>query len=296
MNFANKLKNLRKNMGFSQEKLAEKIGVSRQAVTKWETENGIPDIENIISISKLFNVSIDELLLDEEMKKEDVEYLFESITEYDIDNVKSFDMKLGYAKSVFVNGYDGEKLYIKLASNTFKEIKEDFKVKIDDIKKRIDLDINSCLNTTKAKMKEDLNIFVKVPNKYVKCVEVALNSKDIEINSLKSENIELDIKAKNVCLKNIESNIEIDCNEDMQIICNCLRGQLSINQISATSTLFVPETLSFKAVKKGIRNKIYYQKDGNNISDFSMSDSDNVIEFNGIKSELIISILENREN
>ena len=47
MTFAEKLKSLRKQASMSQEQLAEKLGVSRQAVTKWETDTGIPDIENI---------------------------------------------------------------------------------------------------------------------------------------------------------------------------------------------------------------------------------------------------------
>ncbi len=47
MTFAEKLKSMRKQSGMSQEKLAEKIGVSRQAITKWESNTGIPDIENI---------------------------------------------------------------------------------------------------------------------------------------------------------------------------------------------------------------------------------------------------------
>lgn len=55
MTFAEKLKNIRKQSGMSQEQLAEKLGVSRQAVTKWETDAGIPDIENIMAISALFS-------------------------------------------------------------------------------------------------------------------------------------------------------------------------------------------------------------------------------------------------
>ena len=62
MNFAEKLKNARKMTGMSQEALAEKLGVSRQAVTKWETERGIPDIENMMILSKLFGISVDEFL------------------------------------------------------------------------------------------------------------------------------------------------------------------------------------------------------------------------------------------
>ena len=55
MNFAEKLKELRKQKGISQEQLSEKIYVSRQAITKWENGNGIPDITNLIAISNLFN-------------------------------------------------------------------------------------------------------------------------------------------------------------------------------------------------------------------------------------------------
>lgn len=65
MTFAEKLKSIRKKAGLSQEQLAEKLGVSRQAVTKWETETGIPDIENMMAISALFDISIDELLSNE---------------------------------------------------------------------------------------------------------------------------------------------------------------------------------------------------------------------------------------
>lgn len=62
MIFAEKLKTLRKQAGRSQEKLAEKLGVSWQAAAKWETDTGIPDIDNIMAVSKLFDISIDKLL------------------------------------------------------------------------------------------------------------------------------------------------------------------------------------------------------------------------------------------
>ena len=98
MTLAEKLKFLRKQAGMSQEQLAEKLGVSRQAVTKWETDAGIPDIENVIAISALFDISIDELLSNKNGAKKPTDYLFESITEYDIDEPKRFDMKFGGAK------------------------------------------------------------------------------------------------------------------------------------------------------------------------------------------------------
>lgn len=66
MSIGEKLKKCRKKAGLSQEQLAEKLCVSRQAVTKWESDRGIPDIKNIQNISKLFEVSIDYLLDDGE--------------------------------------------------------------------------------------------------------------------------------------------------------------------------------------------------------------------------------------
>lgn len=64
MTFGEKLKQARKNAGYSQEELAEKLAVSRSAVAKWETDKGMPDISNIKSIAQLLNISIDYLLDD----------------------------------------------------------------------------------------------------------------------------------------------------------------------------------------------------------------------------------------
>lgn len=57
-----KLYQLRKANGISQEELADKLGVSRQAISKWERGEALPDTDNLISISKLYNVSLDELV------------------------------------------------------------------------------------------------------------------------------------------------------------------------------------------------------------------------------------------
>ena len=55
MLFNEKLKKLRKERKLTQEQLAEKLNVSRQAITKWESSDGIPDIENLKQISKFLN-------------------------------------------------------------------------------------------------------------------------------------------------------------------------------------------------------------------------------------------------
>ena len=56
--FSQKLQLIRKNKGLTQEELAGKLDVSRQAVAKWESGQVYPDISNLIQISKLFNVTV----------------------------------------------------------------------------------------------------------------------------------------------------------------------------------------------------------------------------------------------
>lgn len=65
MILADKIISLRKKNGWSQEELAEKMNVSRQAVSKWEGAQSVPDLERVLQLSKLFGVSTDYLLKDE---------------------------------------------------------------------------------------------------------------------------------------------------------------------------------------------------------------------------------------
>ena len=59
---ANKLQQLRKEKGYTQESLADALGISRQAVSKWERAEASPDTDNLICLAKLYGISIDELL------------------------------------------------------------------------------------------------------------------------------------------------------------------------------------------------------------------------------------------
>lgn len=62
MTLGETIRTLRKNAGLSQEALAEKLGVSRQAVSKWENDNGMPETEKLIAMAKLFDTSLDDLI------------------------------------------------------------------------------------------------------------------------------------------------------------------------------------------------------------------------------------------
>ena len=65
MILADKIIQLRKKNGWSQEELAEKLNVTRQSVSKWESAQSIPDLQKILQLSQIFEVSTDYLLKDE---------------------------------------------------------------------------------------------------------------------------------------------------------------------------------------------------------------------------------------
>ena len=63
MNFGENLKKLRKEKQLSQESLAEKLNISRQAGSKWESNSSYPDMNNLIQLKDIFNVTLDEMIL-----------------------------------------------------------------------------------------------------------------------------------------------------------------------------------------------------------------------------------------
>ena len=73
MAFGEKLQELRKSRGWTQEQLASEIGVSRQALSKWESGSTVPDTENVIRLAVLFGVSTDYLLLDAPAPREEAD-------------------------------------------------------------------------------------------------------------------------------------------------------------------------------------------------------------------------------
>ncbi len=72
MNFNEKIKEIRKKQSLTQEQFADKIFVSRNAVAKWESNRGYPDIQNLITISDVFGISLDNLMKNDKMLKKKI--------------------------------------------------------------------------------------------------------------------------------------------------------------------------------------------------------------------------------
>ena len=70
MEFSNRLYELRKKKGLSQEELANRLNVTRQTISKWEVGDSTPDMEKLVAISDLFGISLDELVVGKETKED----------------------------------------------------------------------------------------------------------------------------------------------------------------------------------------------------------------------------------
>ena len=112
MILADKITDLRKKNGWSQEELASQLGVSRQAVSKWESASSIPDLDKIIKMSNIFEVSTDYLLKDSiEEERENKEIL-----EGDIVEVRAEEEKIQMISMETAN------VYLSLLQNTSSKI------------------------------------------------------------------------------------------------------------------------------------------------------------------------------
>ena len=91
MEIGNTINQLRKLSGMTQEQLAEKLSVSRQTISKWESDRTSPDLESIVNISRIFHVSLDDLLKEGEAgvaNKKDEQLTLEDLMKINLHNRK----------------------------------------------------------------------------------------------------------------------------------------------------------------------------------------------------------------
>ncbi len=289
MNFAEKLKTLRKQKDISQEALAEKIHVSRQAITKWESGNGIPDIENLIAISALFNESLDSLLSEEKSLISKHEFLYESRTEYDLDSPKKIDLRLGCAHEVIIEKTKDEKIQLLATSNKLSYIAQQVKVKIVENKKRMDVIVKHSSDLSDIAAMENLFLLVRIPEKFVADLELSSELENLKVRDITFDAIEFDGKAKNVFITNSSGHIELNTNSKLSLEINELKGKLDLNHWRSISKVSLAQ------------GQNYYLKNAGRFTHFVDADSriiegkretkdpdepvDLIIELNGWKSE-----------
>ena len=120
---ANRLYEYRKQSGLSQEELAEKLGISRQSVSKWERAESCPDTDNLIELSKIYNVTMDELL----NTSKDIKNIKEEKTE-EVKEEKPYKVIVNLEDNVFEDNFDNtlfldkDGIHIEYAKEGKKEV------------------------------------------------------------------------------------------------------------------------------------------------------------------------------
>lgn len=290
MNFSEKLKEIRKKEGISQEQLAEKIGVSRQAITKWENGKGLPDVENMVIIATIFKTTIDELLMDSVTKEAPETSVYTSETIYDIDCEKHFDIDIGSAARVMLLSGDDEKLHIKLSSETLENLDSMFKIKLDEKKNKLDI---ICINKNKLsryEAEESLTVEIVFPCKYSKSCEIAASVKLLAIRNLHLNRLEYDGDAEQVLVSDSSGSLELTAKTDYEITVDKIAGRLDINQWKAKAIVHIPEKNMVDVLNKGRKCNVYYVKEGKVIEYENAVDSENEIRVSGIFSELVVDL------
>lgn len=290
MNFSEKLKEIRKDKGLSQEQLAEKIGVSRQAITKWETGKGLPDVENMVIIAEIFKTTLDELLRDSAIKQESEKPVFISETIYDIDCEKHFDINIGNASAVILSSGTDEKLHIKLSSEALENLDAMFKIKLDEKKNKLDV---NCLNKNRLsryEAEDSLKVEIILPDKYSDHCEIEASVKLLVVRDLHLRRLEYDGDAEQVLISNSSGSLEFTAKTDYDITVDKITGRLDINQWKAKAIVHIPENNIVKVINKGRKCNVYYVKNDNVIEYENFADDKNELSVSGIFSELIVDL------
>ena len=273
MQFSEKLKMLRKENGFTQENLADKLNVSRQAITKWESGDGIPDIENLKQISILFNTTIDELVKEE--KEITIDKSYKEVYELEIDHNKHFDINIDMINELSIEPSKEEKIVLEVSSNEEENLKDSFKVKFDDIYNKLDIDVKN------KKKISDISIKMFLPQKYIDEIELKSKMKTLNISDLELNKLEYDGNLKYLNVLNSKGKIVLNTTKcDIEANYDKLNGVLEVNTFNSTARVKLPENQEYKTILKGVKNEF--------VDAINTEESTNVIELNGVGSKLIV--------
>ena len=274
MLFNEKLKMLRKQSNFTQEELAEKLDVSRQAITKWESGDGIPDVENLKQISILFKTTIDELVKEDKNVSIEKNMQYSFTKELEIDHTKHFDINICKIHELNIMPNKEEKVKIELLSNE-EMLDEAFKLNFDNLYNRLDIDIKN------KKQVQNIKVNMYLPEKYIEEIELNSKIKILNISNLEINKLEYDGDLKYLNVKNSKGKIVLNTTKcDIEANYDKLDGILEVNTINSTARVKIPKGTEYKTIIKGIKNEF--------INAINTEDSKNIIELNGVNSKLII--------
>lgn len=290
MDFGDKLKQYRVNEGLSQEQLAEKIGVSRQAITKWETKRGLPDVENMIILAELFKLTLDELVLAEVKKQEAKAAVYESETAYDIDTQKHFDINLGGARKICLKTGSDEKIHIRLSSETLSDIGSLFKIRLDEKKGKLDVELVNKKGVSRFEAQEGVDITLLLPERFTEHAEVSGSVKELYLEDLRLNRLEYDGDAEKTFIRDTQGGVELTAKTDYEIWVSGQCTRLDVNQFKAKAVVHLEDAEGYRFTNDGRKCKLITRKNGEIVELPESEAAPCHISTSGIFSELIVEI------
>ncbi len=257
MSVGKRIKELRKAAGYSQEELAEKLCVSRQAVTKWETDAGLPDIMNLQALSTLFGVSVDTLLGQEDPAPA---VLQSASCETSVAAVyqKHFEIHAGAAARVVVQGTKTAEFAVRVSSVSGKDITGLVGVSLDGTGRAQtpDVVVKRRRGFSVAQAREDLVLTISLPADYVKQIELEADAGELLVKSLTCEQFEYDGKLKSASIENLDGVFILNANCAVQLAFQPLPRRVEINQLHAGCTITLPAGTLYHCKNRGRRCEI----------------------------------------
>lgn len=284
------IRTLRRAAGLSQEQLADQLGVSRQAVTKWETGIGTPDLENVVAVARLFGVTVDALLgaagLADEHDAADPG-VSRSVTQCDVvDGVRDFDIAYGHARTVTLRSAVVGKIRVELASASIVDVAGAFKVGLDTEGRSYDIEVRRVAETTATAARRSLDVLVEIPAGIDAHVELSGSADEVRLADLQAGHVEVGGRFARLALDQVAGRVEVDTSADLGIVCHSLPDRLEVNQIGATSWIELAgteeEAPAFSTRCRGLGNKVLLE------DLVETPGAEHVIELAGMKSELTI--------
>lgn len=169
MKFSEKLENLRKSKGMSQDALAQKLNVTRQTISKWELDQTVPDMNKLVEISKIFDISLDELVNDVEISDSETTYRESAVEKNNKKiSIKIFIIGLIFSLILCGIGFIRQNNAKKINEKRYNQASDQLQITLDNAKTRYN-EINNEMDLLKEQ----------------------INAMKIEVSNLQNESINI---------------------------------------------------------------------------------------------------------
>ena len=242
----------------------------------------------MIILAEIFKLTLDELVLEEVKKQEEKPTVFESETVYDIDIQKHFDINIGGARTITLKTGADEKIHILLSSETLSELGSLFKVKLDEKKNKLDVELINKKGVSRFEAQESVDITLLLPERFTEHTEVSASVKELYLEDLRLSRLEYDGDAEKVYIRDTDGSLEFTSKTDYEIFVSGNCTNLDVNQFKAKTVVNLKNANNYKLLNNGRKCTLITRKNGETV-EFSVNENaENTISISGLFSELIV--------